>query len=285
MLTLQNNHQQLKLAPEFGGSVISFQVNGQHVLRPAKSMTANTWDARNTAGFPMLPFVGRLSQGRFVLGERTIQLPANMPPEPHAIHGFGWQVAWTVSDASPTHAVLEHTYRETIWPWHYEATQVFMLNEEGLTLTLSLENQSDTAMPAGFGWHPYFPADAAHLIAPVTASWTGNAGPPEHIPLTSKTDLRHLRAVESLNLDTAFNCDPIPIEIKTRHHQLMLDSDPIFSKLTVYTPQGENYFCVEPITHAPDALNMTLPVEDTGLVWLAPDETLTGRIHLSVSPL
>lgn len=164
------------------------------------------------------------------------------------------------------------------------ATQVFELIDTGLNLTLSIQNEGDTAMPTGFGWDPYFPRDSATLQVPVTQSWTGLNTTPQRAALTNETDLRHTRHVEELDLDTAFDCDDAPVIIKTRHHSIRLKSDPVFSKLTVYTPAGENYFCVEPITHAPDAINMALPRVETGLIWLDPGETLQGTVSLDASP-
>lgn len=284
MITVSRGHFELSLIPEFGGCVGAFKAFGKDVLRPAKPMIAQSWDARNSAGFPMLPFVGRISDGRFQVNGKDVTLPANMPPEPHAIHGYGWQHPWTVAHLTDASVTLQHTYSGAYWPWPYKAEQIFELSDTGLNLTLSIQNEGDTAMPTGFGWHPYFPRDSATLQAPVTQSWTGLNTAPERAALTNETDLRHTRHVEDLDLDTAFDCDNAPVIIETHQHLIRLKSDPIFSKLTVYVPKSENYFCVEPITHAPDAINMALPRDETGLIWLDPGETLQGTVSSDVSP-
>ena len=284
MLSLTNGPLVFDLTPEFGGSVRAFTASGINILRPSGAMTSERWDTRESAAFPMLPFIGRITNGRFTVGDKSVQLPANMAPEPHAIHGFGWQRAWTVLNATTSQAILEHTYHEADWPWPYRAQQIFKLTKHGLTVTLSVQNQGETPMPAGLGWHPYFPSHATRLQAPVTQSWTGLNQLPERTALTSHTDLRLARPVHSLDLDTAFDCKQSPISIETDQHTLTLTSDPIFSKLTVYHPDDADFFCVEPISHAPDAINMTLPDEETGLVWLGPGETLRGDISLHVKP-
>ncbi|MEM7493773.1 MAG: aldose 1-epimerase [Pseudomonadota bacterium] len=284
MLSLTNGPFALDFTPEFGGSVRAFTASGVNILRPSGDMTPNHWDTRESAAFPMVPFIGRITNGCFRANDKSVQLPANMPPEPHAIHGFGWQRAWTVLDASDTHAVVEHAYNEVDWPWPYRAQQIFKLTEHGLTVTLFVQNQGETPMPTGLGWHPYFPSHATTLLAPVTQSWTGLNKLPERTELTSQTDLRFARPVQSLNLDTAFDCEQAPISIETDQHTLTLTSDPIFSKLTVYHPKDTDFFCVEPVSHAPDAINMNLSNEETGLVWLSPGETLQGDISLHVKP-
>lgn len=53
--------------------------------------------------------------------------------------------------------MLEHSYSAAEWPWLYRVRQHFSLEETGLEVSLSLDNLSDAAMPAGLGWHPYCP--------------------------------------------------------------------------------------------------------------------------------
>lgn len=282
--SIKNGPFELDLTPEFGGSVSAFRAYGTDVLRCARPMNITDWDARNSAAFPMLPFVGRITNGGFMLNRQSIQLDANMPPEPHAIHGFGWQRAWRVLDASGNYASLEQIYSEQGWPWPYRAQQTFALEDDGLSLTLSIRNQGETPMPAGLGWHPYFPSHQTMMEAPVTRCWTGENTQPERADLDQNTNLRYQRAAQSLNLDMAFDTENAPIAITTTHHVIALTSDPVFSKLTVYAPIDADFICIEPITHAPDALNITLPDRETGLIWLDPGETLNGQISLTVKP-
>jgi aldose 1-epimerase len=244
--------------------------------------SSDQWDARDFAAFPMVPFVGRIDQGQFVFQGQSITLPANMPPEPHAIHGFGWQSAWEVERVSDAETTLMHKHDGDLWPWSYEARQQFKLTDTGLSLTLSLTNTSQSPMPAGFGWHPYFPKSGASLTAPVLRSWTGRHMAPEAAAIDPQTDLRHTRTVADLALDTAFDVSANPVEMEWPDHRLIIRSDPVFSKLTVFTPADEPSFCVEPITHAPNALNMSLSSQETGLQVLEPNQTLTGTIRIDV---
>ncbi|MEO1641866.1 MAG: aldose 1-epimerase [Pseudomonadota bacterium] len=285
MIRLERDDFTLAVAPKFGGSVMSFTRSGKDILRPASEMGETNWDTRNTAGFPMLPFVGRITDGRFKIGKHDVQLPANMPPEPHAIHGFGWQTGWTVENKTKSTLTLSLGYTATESLWTFKARQIFVLTDTGLSIQLEIQNTAEIRLPFGFGWHPYFPKAGATLQAPVTQSWTGENTRPERAELTDATDLRTKRSVEELNLDTAFDCEPNPVLIATGDHNITLESDPIFSKLTVYTPPNEDYFCVEPITHTPDAINMALSDTTTGLKWLRPAETLSGKMTLSVKPV
>ena len=136
-LELKHGPFSLALSPERGGSVLSFKHNATDIFRPTPPDLLETWagTAKGFAAFPMVPFTSRITNGAFTSGSQTIQLPANMPPEPHAIHGFGWQSAWDVSQASTSSVTLTHTNDGEIWPWPYTAQQVFALNDTGLSLT------------------------------------------------------------------------------------------------------------------------------------------------------
>src|SRR5262249_59279602 len=58
----------------------------------------------------------------------------------------------------------------------YGAVQRIELAPEALVLRLALTNESAHPMPAGLGWHPYFPRTAAAtLTARVTGMWLTDA--------------------------------------------------------------------------------------------------------------
>lgn len=275
----------LIFAKAAGGSLKSCVYKGHPILRTAVS----AHDPRDSAAFPMVPFIGRITHGRFVFEGQNIQLAPNMPPEPHAIHGRGWHAHWETTLASNGQTALTHAYNgDGDWPWAYTATQRFAAFGNRLILTMALTNNSDRAMPAGLGWHPYFPRDGALLQADVTKVWSGSAGDiigsRPHI-LSEDTDLRALRPANSLNLDHCYSAGDGGVRITWPARKLSLDmhASAALRHLTVYTPPGEDYFCVEPVSHAPDAVNNTLPADQTGLQILAPNETLEADITLTVT--
>ena len=282
ILRLTRNDFILDLAPNLGGSVMRFSLGERDILRRAISDK----DARDTSAFPMVPFSGRIANGVFSTNDETVQLPPNMPPEPHAIHGFGWQTAWNVEEQTADRTVLVHEGGGDAWPWPYTAKQVFQLTDTGLHLAISVQNKSKTHMPAGLGWHPYFNRQDAKLIADTTHVWLSGddmiPSPPVSVP--EEIDLRQPRHVDELRLDYAFNVGATVQTFEWPNLKLVQTADPIFRNLIVYVPKGENFFCVEPATHAPDAVNSTLGNDVTGLKWLSKGETLSGVIRLDVTP-
>lgn len=278
--------------PALGGSVKSCTYQGEPILRPS----TGTDDARSTAAFPMVPFIGRITKGQFQFQGTAFTLPPNMPPEPHAIHGHGWQSAWDLSTGSPTsihstsegYAQLTHSHTgATGWPWPYTATQRFSARANTLTLAMSLTNDSERDMPAGLGWHPYFPKDDAEIGADISHVWAGATGQiigDRPGPLTPETDLRIPRKASDLTLDHCFSAGDEGAKLvwPSRGLSLHMSASAALRHLTVYIPHGENYICVEPVSHAPDALNSALPANVTGLQILKPSQTLSAEITLKV---
>jgi aldose 1-epimerase len=61
---------------------------------------------------------------------------------------------------------------------------------------------------------------------------------------------------------------------------LTMTADPLLQFLVVFTPPGEGFFCVEPVSNCTDAFNM--PAEgESGARILAPGETLAAKAFLS----
>ena len=286
MLTLKKGQAELVLAPENGGSVSAFRCNGMDILRPfdpAKGMNA---PATEYAAFPLFPFSGRIAHGRFSFDGNEYQLPQNFPPEPHAIHGQGWQSKWEIASTTVDTTTLAFRHDGSIWPWAYHATQIFTLTQTGLSVMLTLTNLSNRPMPAGIGWHPYFPSDDAQLICDVSAIWRSSEDmiPGASSPLSQTSDLTSPRDVSDLNLDNAFAAGDIGNRIcwPSKNISIEMTATNTLRHLIVYTPQGEDFFCVEPVSHSPDAINSSEPASVNGLKILSPGETLSGLIYLSV---
>ena len=59
-----------------------------------------------------------------------------------------------------------------------------------------------------------------------------------------------------------------------------------FGHVVIWSPAGENFFCVEPVTNATDAFNLaSRGIAGTGIKTLEPDESLTETMTLTVSDL
>lgn len=281
---LSNGDMRLELDPYAGGAVSALRHGDLDILRTAPPRSGPAFDPLAYAAFPMIPFVGRIFQGQADWCGRNLSLPANFPPEDHAIHGHGWKVAWQVVQQSPTAISLIYRHQADAWPWDYRARQDFELRANGIDLRVSLTNQSDTSMPAGLGWHPYFCRAGATLKAPTTHEWHPNDETGDSLAreITSDADLSEGLAVEGLNLDTTYSIARPTFEMKWPTHAVRMTADPMFAFATIYVPPDQDYFCVEPVSHVPFAINSSASPKQTGLVALAGGDTLSGTIKLRV---
>ncbi len=267
----------LTVAPDMGGAVLRLTHAGRDLLRDGR----NAATVRETAGFPLIPFASRIPNGRFCFEGRDIRLTPNFPPEPHAIHGDCWQGKWTVADKEADRLTLTRDHDGTSWPWRYRAMQDFTLLPDGLNLGMSVTNLDNDPMPAGLGWHPFFPTPDAVLSANTTAIWTGDRAGPS--PQPPQQDLSGKRPIANLAVDNVYCWPARQAVIELAHSTLHMTASPAFGQLIVCTTVHKDAFCVEPVSHAPNAVNLDLPDNQTGLVRLAAGETLSGTITLRLT--
>jgi aldose 1-epimerase len=238
------------------------------------------------ACFPLVPFSNRVRDGAFTFGGRRVQLSPNFPPEPHAIHGHGWQSSWEITDQSDSELKTAFTHEANEWPWTYRAEQHYSLSAESLEVTISVSNLSDEAMPAGVGLHPYFVrTPQARLTTSVEAVWLSdeNSMPSELAPVPDDWDLNGINP-DDASLDNNFTgwSGSALIEWPDRGASLTLTGEGLFQFLVVYTPEGEDFFCVEPVSNSIAAFNLAAEGRnDVGMSVVEPGEALSGRISFA----
>ena len=240
----------------------------------------------DTACFPLVPFSNRIANGRFVVDGMDVRLTPNLPgsAHPHCLHGFGWLAGWRVVEAADDKATLVHDYPGGEWPWPYHARQTFRLTADGLSMTLSVANHGASAMPAGLGFHPYFPgADDALYRGLHRGEWQITA---DCLPLSlnqapEPVDWWHGAPVTSRNVDTAYTGRAGLLELSwpSRRFGLTITPSDNLPVTVVYTPSGVDHFCVEPVSHITDAINRK--GTGGGMLWLEPGESMEAAMQVS----
>lgn len=247
----------LVAAPERGGSILRFDWRGQAVMRPAAGPSI-----LDVACFPLVPFSNRIAHGRFQAAGREVRLGPNFPgsDHPHPLHGFGWLARWSVLRHEAAELVMEHRYEAAEWPWPYLARQHFTLSDEGLAMSLAVVNQSDEPMPLGLGFHPYFPRGASTVYRGLhCGEWHNDADciPVCHDSRSGPRDWWEGRAVAARAVDTVYTGREGALEIvwPERGIGLTIDCSDALVNTVIYSPRGEDFFCVEPVTNETDAFN------------------------------
>jgi len=268
----------LALRPDLGGCIAGLWHVGLPVLR--SSDAAALVSSRLSGCYPLLPYSNRVAYRRFQwLGEQhTTQ--ANFDDNPHSVHGVGWQRGWDVVEQSERAAVLRLTHAgDAHWPFAFEAEQTFTLSPSALEVRLAFTNTADRPAPVGLGWHPYFPKRArSRLHIELTDRWDSDAS--TQLP-TRKVAQQGIDAdVAHLQYDQCFEGWSGPAHIRDESLALRLTSS--LRYLVVFTPQDRPYYCVEPVSHVSNAINMDDPIA-LGLRSLAPGESKTADMKLEIA--
>ena len=283
LITLRAGDAAVELAPEAGGSVTRYWIERGPVtrewLRPTPAGALRAGHPYLAAAFPLVPYSNRIRAGRFSFRGRSVVEPLNRPPERHAIHGHGWQARWQPTEVTAATARLEYRHPAGAWPWAYHATQRFALTPSGLTVELSLSNQSAAPMPAGLGWHPYFPrTPRVTITADVRAMWLTDE---EKMPTERVTPPA---APFGRGRDNCFVgwSRRVTIDWPELGARLLMRAEPPLDYLVVFTPARRPFFSLEPVSHVTDAFNLAeAGRSDSGILVLEPGETLRTAVVLT----
>ncbi len=273
------------ILPALGGAMASLNFEGEPVLRSAGP---DVGDILDCASFPLVPFANRIGHGLLRIGERTVQLDREPVALPHAHHGHGWRRDWQVADVSDRYLTLFYDHPgqgasgDSGWPWSYRAEQRFVIHPGGIHIDMAIVNRDpQSAMPCGTGIHPYFVRRRASAITlRATGIWANH--PDGLAKVLEPTDLfkgDQPVPVDALEgLDNFFPCTD-PATIWGGDHSLVLHGSAM-AGVHIYVPAGEEYFCVEPVSHPPDAFGRG---EYTAADIVAPGETYHRRWDISLA--
>ncbi len=258
IITISDQGSHCAISPQQGGSIISWTVNGQEMMRESDAVAIASNDPLRFASFPLIPYSNRIDHGSFEWNGQVMQAKPNFPPEAHSIHGVGWKREWAVRAATNNmcEMIMEHQADED-WPWDFSASQRFTLAAGGLHMTLSATNLSQEPRPLAFGHHPYFDADGASLQFKA-ASVLMNA--PDGLPLEAAFpagpyDFHSGGVIAGRDVDHCYGTWDGKAGISWKGRPLGLDITSDQPAVVVFIPQGGNAFCFEPVPHVNNALN------------------------------
>ncbi|MCO5398135.1 aldose 1-epimerase [Ralstonia soli] len=294
---LQAGGLTMDVAPAAGGriaSLASVSEGGQRIdwLAPmSEACLRDGFDGLawpKTGCYPLLPFSNRIRDGRFQWGGREIRL-APHPGQPHAMHGLAHARPWTVEQLTASSIVLGLRYvpETDNWPWPFTATQALTLSPVGLDAVITLRNDSESDMPAGGGFHPYFvrtPGMRVQFDAPTM--WPTDAGEVaiRREPATAREDFCVARALPDDALSVYYSdWNRQAVVSHDDGAALTVNADDPLDHFILHAPQGQPYFCLEPVSHVADAINLAEQGwGGTGLRTLAPGETMRLRMQLRI---
>jgi aldose 1-epimerase len=294
-IILENKTLQLTVDSDEGAGVAAFFVKQGGALLPIFLDSSKKTHELNCSNFLMIPYSNRVEDGKFTFEGKEHQLKT---PVAHAMHGDVKDRPWSIEKVSKTSVCCSFDFRKfqvINWPWHFSATVEYTLLDNILHSKIILKNESDSNMPAGVGWHPFFSraltceGEPVYLCMQVENEYpdaNGNripSGPPQ--PLAANHDFsKEKELLKDDFFDTCFtgyngNGTITWPESKVRlHFKCSLNC----KHLVMFNPNMP-YFCIEPVTNATNGFNLLAQGDkDSGIVVLAPQEKLTAEFNIII---
>jgi aldose 1-epimerase len=266
VLSLNHGENRCELLPTLGGSIASWGLGGQQLLRAASEPAIRRDGAFGTGSFPLVPYSNRIASGHFAWQGHSYVLARNFYPEPHAIHGVGFEQPWTIESSDACSALLSLTYRGgSAWPFPFEAEQRYVLDEDSLTIEMRATNRADEPVPLAFGHHPYFPRQGANLRFSAERVWmNGEDALPTlcmkpfarydfsgGAPLT-RGDVDHCYTGWDGRASISWEGRPFALDIRASSN---------LGSAVIYINSQLDGFCFEPVPHLNDAINRATPFD------------------------
>jgi aldose 1-epimerase len=294
--SIQNNVWRLRISPRVGASPIALEhnLNGawHPVMRPTPPETLDGDSSSPFSSYTLAPYSNRIRDGRFAFQGREYTVRANNS-KGEFIHGDVRNRPWQVHRLNDTTLECRFDSREfsdANFPFPYTVVVTYQLECEQFITDIRLENAGDTAMPAGFGFHPYFVRHFATSSADpiLTFHATGFYIADETIiprdgahPITPEMDFSRGKNAYAQSLDTVYNGWHGTATLRWETHRLVLEASSLFTHFVACNGAPDGTIALEPITHATDGFNlMARGVDGTGVRVLEAGEGMTGTVTL-----
>lgn len=245
-----------------------------------------------STGCVLAPWPNRIRDGRYRFDGVDYQLPLTEPATHNASHGLVKWNRWRCLEQTAESVLLEcDVVPQTGYPFEIRLNLLYILDSEGLKVSLAATNPGDRPAPFGVGFHPYIdlgsaPLEEAELQVPAASVLRTDE---RQIPVSKEPvegtefDLRTSRPIGSLRLDHGFtDLTGSVARVRSGSRTVELRWSPAFTTLQVYTPPfitpGRNAIAIEPMSCPANAFN-----SGEHLVRLEPDERWTGEWSIRVA--
>jgi len=280
-LILFNEGLRCIIRPDLGGSIVSLQLDGRSILRPVDQQKITS--SRQSGSFALVPFSNRIGHATLYWMGTSHPLIKNNADEPHAIHGVGWQRAWSVLEQTDQFILMSFEHRaDGGWPFAFDASQAIQLKGRELHQTLSITNQDSKPTPIGLGWHPYFvKRKNTRIEFKATSRWEmGEDKLPTHPTASSGLN----QQCSGLTIDHCFEGWDGSVKIIDEEFAINVKSN--LTRLVVYTQPESNSLAVEPVSHVNNALNMKPAIGhdpgEYGITTLQPGESISAYMSITI---
>lgn len=295
--SLQTETLRCEIDAEAGASIVTLAVRLQDrwvpLMRETPREAIETGNSSEMASFVLVPYSNRIGNAEFRFEGKTYSLRPNTP-EGHTIHGDVRKRPWQIVDEGPTWLRLRfesRTFSDINFPFPFNANLGYELDGSDFRAELELENAGTERMPAGMGHHPYYsrtlidPNEAVELQATFTREYAGLVPTAPAGSLSPEHDFSTSRALGDQVVDCCFGGwdGKAAITWPGSGVRAEIDCDPALGHIIVFTPAGQPYFAVEPVSNANNGFNLMADGDaDSGVRILEPGQTLAASFRLRV---
>jgi aldose 1-epimerase len=233
----------------------------------------------------LCPFPGRIEHGKYTYNGTTYQLDPNENNRNNAIHGKVahefFKLIDSESDSGKASLTFAYTHQNFCegYPFPFEIQVRYTFTEKAIQVDFLFTNKSNSSIPFGLGWHPYF--NSSNLSESIL---TFNSSreilcDTEMIPQGEKViAFSDPIQVNAQHFDTCFTLDDDnTIHFQTPDYRFtmnVLSNDLQF--IQIFTPAARDCIAIEPMTCAPDVFNYK-----RGFLELNPNESFDWTIDLN----
>jgi aldose 1-epimerase len=282
------------VAPGLGANLLSLTAGDRELLRRPPDAEALS-NAPTRWGIPVLLPPGRIPGGKFHFHGRDYQLELRAGT-PNHIHGFVLKRPWRVTELGPgARVVLEfraadHPDVLSQFPHPFVFTIAYTLQGNTLRCETQIRNDGETPMPFGVGFHHYFaaPDDGTNRYAIRVAGAERQAELVDDVPSgrfvepDGMEDLRTWQSLYAMQRDAGYmvtapgedGWSRAELVDRTTGAAVTVAAGPQYKHWVVFNgrPGFEGFVCLEPLTCMPNAFNLDLAPEVSGMSVVAAGE-------------
>ena len=281
----------VEIDPGFGGRVTGFWSEAPagriDWLTPTPAEDRDVEAPHKAGMFPLVPFSNRIKDAWFDFAGREYFLEPTEPGKPHAIHGHGLRAAWAMSSRSEHAATLHMAHDGGDWPAAYSVAQRFDLRDHDLVVHLIVDNLGPGPMPLGLGWHPFVPVRSGpEVTAAFKTIWPPVRDSIPDGPLALPGDLDFSTGLmPPKGLDTGFGGwdGQAMVTWPGEGLALAIKATGPLDHVILYTPPDRAFFCLEPVSHPINAINLAGTAVSSGMRMLRAGERF--GVSLSLRPV
>lgn len=279
----------MTVIPEHGGHLQEVLLGGVSVVDGFQTVEEMEKNFKSKSNL-LFPFPNRLKNGTYQHEGETYHLPINNQSTGNAIHGIGRKVDMHVhsielgDEEADIHLRYEYTGDQPGYPFSFAFTVSYYFRANGsFDVSVGLHNFSNTNIPVGLGWHPYFQLEKNIAAVQLQLPKVNKIAIDEFmIPTGEKIPFDQFQTLQPI-ADTVFDNGFEIVEQGGRAEVLLQKGknklrywqetgEGKFNFIQVYIPPARNSIALEPMTCNIDAFN-----NKDGLTILKPGQGIMGR--------